>query len=672
MPSSAAERMRKYRKRLKDNPEKYNEYIRKEKARYQYRKDKGDIKSILEYKPREQRAIRKQWRLRKKIQRDKEKIGINDIRATPPQSPLEGTSDERRSAGRKKVRRDRSAAYRKIKHLEEQLIKEKRLKEKMKKRLYRLKKKCNTDSPRAKLKVLIKGQNINKETRRTLLFHNVLIDSIRKKYATAKSEREKHILTKAICSSLLKKYRLQSFARHQLKTTQRRITNKDQSFLSYNRQRRRDAIIFSMKESVKIFLSRDDNSRIKAGKKCTKTQNKVKQQVRLLNDTLKNLHLKYKAENVNSKMSYAMFCRLRPFYIRSKRASDRQTCLCKRHENVNFKSEKLKQLHILETDDLYSLAKQIVCDTNIKECMYGNCNICKEKKVSFLNECSNTGDMIEFFEWKTLRREVVTKESTKIVTITVKEREKCSLEVLMQEFDKELRKCLPHIFNISHQFMKIRELKEKLTDQDALLHVDFSENYICKYENEIQSMHFGASQKQLSLHTGIIYTSDVTLPFCSISDNLQHGPAGIWAHLKPPLELIKERFPSVTNLYFLSDGPTSQYKCKENFYMVTTVPFQMGFSRINWNFTEAGHGKGAPDGVGAVIKREADRLVLHSNDISGGDQLFKLLSEKNLKIQMFDAKEQDFTKFSQLLSSVCLSTVPGTMRIHQVINYIIN
>ena len=38
--------------------------------------------------------------------------------------------------------------------------------------------------------------------------------------------------------------------------------------------------------------------------------------------------------------------------------------------------------------------------------------------------------------------------------------------------------------------------------------IDFSENYYCKYSAEIQSVHFGASKKQISLHTGVFFYFD--------------------------------------------------------------------------------------------------------------------------------------------------------------------
>lgn len=43
---------------------------------------------------------------------------------------------------------------------------------------------------------------------------------------------------------------------------------------------------------------------------------------------------------------------------------------------------------------------------------------------------------------------------------------------------------------------------------EAMLHVDFSENYGCKYAAEVQSAHFGGSKPQISLHTSVLYFQD--------------------------------------------------------------------------------------------------------------------------------------------------------------------
>jgi len=143
--------------------------------------------------------------------------------------------------------------------------------------------------------------------------------------------------------------------------------------------------------------------------------------------------------------------------------------------------------------------------------------------------------------------------------MTVKSKEKGTVANLVHEFQQELDKCCKHLYNIHHQYIALTDLKRKLTKNDLICHIDFSENYSCKYSEEIQSMHFGASQRQVSLHTGVLYTKDNTDSFCSLSDNLKHGPAGIWAHLIPVLQWAKEKYTDVENVCFVSDGPTTQY-----------------------------------------------------------------------------------------------------------------
>lgn len=50
----------------------------------------------------------------------------------------------------------------------------------------------------------------------------------------------------------------------------------------------------------------------------------------------------------------------------------------------------------------------------------------------------------------------------------------------------------------------MRRIKEQLSDKEILLNTDFSENYGTKHRTEILSMHFGASHRQVTLHTGVL------------------------------------------------------------------------------------------------------------------------------------------------------------------------
>ncbi len=87
---------------------------------------------------------------------------------------------------------------------------------------------------------------------------------------------------------------------------------------------------------------------------------------------------------------------------------------------------------------------------------------------------------------------------------------------------------------------------------------------------------------------------------------------------------------------FFSDGPSTQYRQKGNFYLFCTKLQQYEFQTGTWNFLEASHGKGAPDG-----KRTADRLVSHGKDIPNAELLFGALLDVQMSVKLFYISEEN-------------------------------
>lgn len=95
------------------------------------------------------------------------------------------------------------------------------------------------------------------------------------------------------------------------------------------RKRKRNKNQEQYKETIQIFLERDDNSLCQPGKADAKKNNDgVKVQTRLLTDYLSNLHDKFLSENPGLKLSCATFCRLRPRHILLRSLILRSSCLC--------------------------------------------------------------------------------------------------------------------------------------------------------------------------------------------------------------------------------------------------------------------------------------------------------------------------------------------------------
>lgn len=228
-----------------------------------------------------------------------------------------------------------------------------------------------------------------------------------------------------------------------------------------------------------------------------------------------------------------------------------------------------------------------------------------------------------------------------------------------------------HIYNIKVQYKSYRAAIDNLKNNEIVLHVDFSENYNCKHFEEVQSHHFGGSRKQVTLHTGVMYTKPeehnkpTVNSFCTISANNSHNPASIWAHIHPILSDIKHNNPHITTIHFFSDGPATQYWQKQNFYFISHRIFnEYNFIRVTWNFFEAGHGKGAADGVGGYLKRIADEKVAAGSDISNAEEFFYTLKELS-KVRLYLVTDSDIQNIEKTLPKN-LVPLQGTMQVHQV------
>lgn len=74
----------------------------------------------------------------------------------------------------------------------------------------------------------------------------------------------------------------------------------------------------------------------------------------------------------------------------------------------------------------------------------------------------------------------------------------------------------------------------------------------------------------------------------------------------------------------------------------------------------------SPDGIGATVKRTADILVLHGNDMTNGKEFFEKISNCLSGVQLYHTEEEDMEKYYTLLIQQ-LKQVPSTRKIHQVI-----
>jgi hypothetical protein len=157
--------------------------------------------------------------------------------------------------------------------------------------------------------------------------------------------------------------------------------------------------------------------------------------------------------------------------------------------------------------------------------------------------------------------------------------------------------------------------------------MDFVENYVCSYSEEIQSAYF--SKTAVTVHPCVIYfvTDDHEAKlehrsFVILSDDRNHDASTVLAFLDKIVQKIKSIVPHVQCINYLTDSPTSQYRIKIIFNRIANHMDDFG-TTATWIYTESGHGKGPCDGVGGMVKRLADEAVrMKTTEIQDADDFY--------------------------------------------------
>ena len=373
-------------------------------------------------------------------------------------------------------------------------------------------------------------------------------------------------------------------------------------------------------------------------------------------------------KNKEKAVSRTLFYKLKPFWVVPLKVSARDTRMCNDHENFKLIFQKLRYYKIIKEKNSTEFIKTVCCDNSDKKCMYRECHKCKNLLLT-----NNNSDEITWYEtWIT---EQVTRTGSKgslfNVKVTSKKKVDCTISELITHFNSVLPKYLKHVFVTNHQFHSIREIKKNLSKNEILMVLDFSQNYNCKYSKEIHSIHFGASKKQVTLQSGGYYYKDDSdnlqfSSFATVSDCLRHDTAAAWTLLKPAIQKAKEAMPNLKAIHFQSDGPTTQYKNKTNFFLMNYFCNYFDLESATWNYTAAGHGKSEADGVHSSVKSMCDSAVACGQDVLCDKDMVDVVQSKGSKINMFLIKEQDIEQTDTIILNK-LDTIKGTTQFHQVI-----
>ena len=132
------------------------------------------------------------------------------------------------------------------------------------------------------------------------------------------------------------------------------------------------------------------------------------------------------------------------------------------------------------------------------ECISRQCSDCQNKKFSPILDPNIKDNIVQWKEWVSKSTPYSKKGQngstfeTEVKTTSL-EKSSASIEKLVSMTQDGLGRFCKHIYNIKHQFQSIQCLKSNLKENEAVVHVDYSENDNCKWSREIKEVNFGGS-----------------------------------------------------------------------------------------------------------------------------------------------------------------------------------
>ena len=454
---------------------------------------------------------------------------------------------------------------------------------------------------------------------------------------------EYHILEQEVKKSkLLKQSALKTAKKYRCLRSFSKKFGVSRSRLGKKKQRESFSQRKYVKNQVQKFFERENTCVTMPGKKDAKG----KHQKRILTDYLHNLHDKFRLENPDSKISRSAFSKMRPKHVLLVNFCNRNTCLCSRHQNIALKLKAIQEIAGTKNPDDFIAHNT---DNEIYE---------KLQKIDKSN--------VTYTEWK--RQDENGKMRWKQVqTVFSKDR----FVAMLTEDVKLFRK---HVQRVKTQYGEMRRLRENLQDSHVLVWMDFAENFTCAALDEVQSAYW--TSEQVTLHTTVVYFpkshSKTHKSVVGVSDLNIHNASMVKAMICNLIPTIKAEYPALKYVHYLTDSPTSQYRNKSIFELLTRHDSLFGVG-ARWDYLESGHGKGPCDGLGGSVKRSADMAVKQGKAVIQNGKDFYRWAEKQTDAEtsvsyyfvtqeMYNAAADDMKE-----KAASIKAVNGTFKIHAVV-----
>jgi hypothetical protein len=360
-------------------------------------------------------------------------------------------------------------------------------------------------------------------------------------------------------------------------------------------------------QAVREFFNLDSISQISPGQKDfvieRRDNDKYYSQKRYMRYSLRETHALYVNDHPELPIGLSKFCALRPANVLTSSETPHNICLCQHHENVKFLCECLSKTLPEFPSWSHDFVNHFVCSPESELCMMGNCSNCPNPLDHFCS-ISDLGKSITWFQWE--RIDVAVKNSNKKLKVDKRMTKVCkegSVQDAIICFKEKLPSFLEHVFVKRCQQHYFEHKIANLTEKEAVMQVDFSQNFTCKYQDEVQAANW--DHEQVTIFPIVIWTNVNGERKCEshviVSDDLAHEKTSIAVFVNTAVEkFILQSHKNIEQIFVFSDGPRSQFRNKFMSHFLGKMSKNVF---LQWNFFAASHGKGPVDGVGGTVKR---------------------------------------------------------------------
>lgn len=322
--------------------------------------------------------------------------------------------------------------------------------------------------------------------------------------------------------------------------------------------------------------------------------------------------------------------------------------MCLYHANFILAADALHKIapNVPKYDD--GFVAQFLCQQPSMDCWFSSCNKCSGITVKSLKDAVRDIPMSTNASWVVWNKYVPS-------TVTKQQKEKLSSRIEQRETAADL---IAHLAALSPHFLKHSFIKREqaatfnLHDRpraenseyalEALLQIDFAENYVCESQDEVQSAHW--NQCQLTLFTSFLCYNDITQSKVLISNNKEHTKDTIIPYI---INILMKLPTMVKILKIWSDGPSSQFK---NRFIANAIEhLEKKFElKIIWNYFATSHGKGCVDGIGATVKSIVRKHVKARDCIvNNASDFVQAFNRTKSKIIVEELTDEDFNSLNE-------------------------